>query len=68
MASAYLRELGTAIRHVRLRRGLTLDHLAEASDLSAKHLGEIERGRVNPTIGTLRAIARALDVSLRELL
>lgn len=68
MASAYLRKLGTSIRCVRLRRGLTLDHLAEASDLSAKHLGEIERGRANPTIRTLHAIACALDVPLCELL
>jgi len=53
-------ELGRRIRKLRLERRMTLKQVEEASDLSATHLSEIERGRTSPTIGALVRIARAL--------
>jgi transcriptional regulator with XRE-family HTH domain len=53
-------ELGRRIRKLRLERRMTLKQVEQASDLSATHLSEIERGRTSPTIGALVRIARAL--------
>jgi transcriptional regulator with XRE-family HTH domain len=53
-------ELGRRIRKLRLERRMTLKQVEHASDLSATHLSEIERGRTSPTIGALVRIARAL--------
>jgi transcriptional regulator with XRE-family HTH domain len=55
-----IEELGRRIRKLRLERRMTLKQVEEASDLSATHLSEIERGRTSPTIGALVRIAKAL--------
>ena len=55
-----IEELGRRIRKLRLERRMTLKQVEHASDLSATHLSEIERGRTSPTIGALVRIARAL--------
>ena len=58
------------IRVQALRKGLKLTQfqLAEMADLSLKHLGEIERGRGNPTLETLQSLAQAFHISVSELL
>ncbi len=60
--------LGRRIRALRKRAGLTLEGLAELSDLHANYLGEVERGQKNASIETLSAIAEALDVSYATML
>jgi transcriptional regulator with XRE-family HTH domain len=59
--------LGRRIQSLRKRYRLTQLQLAEKANLSLKHLGEIERGRGNPTLDSLNALADALSVSLSEL-
>jgi transcriptional regulator with XRE-family HTH domain len=57
------------LREARVNRGLTLRDLSSESDISIAYLSDLERGvLVNPTLDTLRAIGKALDVSLNELL
>ena len=58
--------LGQAVRRARLGR-YTLAQLSTRSGVSAGLLSLIERGRGNPSINTLAAIADALDVSLPDL-
>lgn len=58
--------LGRAIRRARADR-FTLAQLSAKSGVSAGLLSLIERGRGNPSINTLGAIAGALGVSLPEL-
>jgi transcriptional regulator with XRE-family HTH domain len=58
--------LGKAIRRARADR-YTLAQLSARSGVSAGLLSLIERGRGNPSINTLGAIAGALGVSLPEL-
>lgn len=55
------------MRSQRKARGLSLRELALLADLSFKHLGEIERGRVDPGWTTLLKIARALDLRVGDL-
>ena len=59
--------LGKRIRWLRTKVGLTQEQLAERAELSMKHLGEIERGKGNPTLSSLENIADAFGVSLPDL-
>jgi transcriptional regulator with XRE-family HTH domain len=61
-------QLGRAIRKLRHERGMTIEALAEASDLHWTYLSGIERGQRNPTLKVLALIAAALDVKTSELI
>jgi transcriptional regulator with XRE-family HTH domain len=56
------------LRQLRQARRLTQEQLAERSGLSDKFIGEVERGRGNPTLTTLAALSEALGVGLVDLL
>lgn len=60
--------LGESLRAIRRERGLTLLELATMCEMSEKHLGQIERGKGNATIGLLENIACKLDVQMQDLL
>ncbi len=55
------------IKIVRKHRGMTQDDLASAAGISRPYLTEIETGRKDGSIQTLKAIAKALDVALERL-
>lgn len=59
--------LGAALKASRVRQQLTQEELAERSGLSYKFIGEIERGRGNPTVETLARLAEALGVGIATL-
>jgi transcriptional regulator with XRE-family HTH domain len=52
--------LAELVRGRRLSFGLSRKELAKRAHLSAKYLGEIERGETNVTVDALEAIMRAL--------
>lgn len=60
-------EIGALIRHHRQGRGFTQNQLAERADVSVEFVGRIERGQAAPALGTLLAIADALDVPISAL-
>lgn len=47
---------------------MTLKDLSEATGLSQAFLSEVENGKANPTIDTLRRLAKGLSVSLFDIL
>ena len=55
---------GRGIRTVRQRRGLTVTQLAKTAELSPSAISQIENGINEPSLGTLRRIAKALDVPM----
>jgi transcriptional regulator with XRE-family HTH domain len=59
--------LAVVLRRFRKRKGLTQEALAFGSDVTVSALSRIECGRSDPLWSTVRAIARALDVSIDEL-
>jgi XRE family transcriptional regulator, regulator of sulfur utilization len=59
--------LGDAIRQLRTKRGISQEDLAHLAGVTTGTLSVIERGRSNPAWGTVKAIAKALDVSMPEL-
>lgn len=59
--------LGKRIQAFRKKQGLTQLQLAEMANLSLKHLGEIERGRGNPTLESLYNLSNSLNIPLKIL-
>ena len=68
IASATLAELGSRVRAWRARRGMTRRVLAADSGLSERFLADVESGKGNVSINSLEGIARALNISILELL
>lgn len=62
------RTLGANVRRWRTRRGWTQDQLAEQASISAKFVGEVERGEDNPSLETLWSLVSALKIEWRDLL
>src|SRR6476660_7713625 len=61
--------VGGRIREIRREEGLTIQELAETSELGSKgHLSNMERGLVRPNINTLKQVANGLGVLPLDLL
>lgn len=54
------------LAELRLARGLSQRRLAELSGCSQPQLARLERGKGNPSIGTLRRVASALSVTIES--
>jgi len=63
----FLLILGKRVRQLRNLRGMTRKTVARESDVSERHLAQLEAGEGNVSIVLLRRIASALSVSLAEL-
>lgn len=57
----------SALRRLRIERGLTLQELATRSGLAKGSLSRLETGHVGPTLPTARMLARALDLSIDDI-
>lgn len=64
----FLAALGERVRSLRARKGMTRRALALASDVSERHLANLELGVGNASILVLRQVAQALSCPLAELL
>ncbi|TAG35163.1 MAG: helix-turn-helix domain-containing protein [Polaromonas sp.] len=67
-ASPTLTELGSRVRAWRARRGVTRKTLALDSGLSERFLADVESGKGNVSINSLEAAARALNITVIDLL
>jgi XRE family transcriptional regulator, aerobic/anaerobic benzoate catabolism transcriptional regulator len=67
-AKATLAELGARVRSWRARRGMTRKQLAADSGLSERFLADVESGKGNVSINSLESAARALNITILELL
>lgn len=57
------------VKKLREKLGLSQEKLARLADVSTNTIINIESGKqTNPTISTIKKIAKALDVSVDELL
>ncbi len=59
--------LAAIVRRLRSRNGLTQEDLAFAADITISAMSRIERGLSDPAWTSIRAIAKALGISLDEL-
>jgi transcriptional regulator with XRE-family HTH domain len=56
--------IGVQVRQLRHRVGITVSELATAAGLSGGMLSKIENGQISPSLGSLQALAAALNVPL----
>ncbi|MGQ4068291.1 helix-turn-helix domain-containing protein [Enterococcus mundtii] len=57
-------DIGSQIAKYRREKNLSIRKLAENIDMSASLLSQIERGKTNPSIKSLKFISKALDVPM----
>jgi transcriptional regulator with XRE-family HTH domain len=60
-------QIGTEVRRLRKALDLTVAELGTAAGISAGMLSKIENGTISPSLGTLAALAKALNVSISSL-
>lgn len=62
-------QIGLRLKQLREARGLTQEKLGALADVTGGYISQIERGeKVNPGIKTLEKLAKALGVSIHDLL
>jgi len=62
-----LKSFGTRVRDLRTSKRISQERLAELADLHRTYIGSIERGERNLSLCNIVKIARALDISVKEL-
>lgn len=60
--------MGTQIRKARIAQGMTLRELARRINVSPSFVSQLERNKVNASVGTLYNLVNALGMSLDELM
>ena len=60
-------KLGERLRFIRKKKGLTLKDLSQRADLSVPYLSDMEREAVNPSIESLQKVAKAFNMTVRDL-
>ncbi len=60
-------EIGTEVRRLRKSLDLTVAELGVAAGISGGMLSKIENGTISPSLATLAALAKALNVSISSL-
>ena len=60
-------KLGERLRFIRKENKLTLKDLSQLADLSVPYLSDMERGVVNPSIETLQKVAKAYNMTVKDL-
>ena len=59
--------IGSKIKRLRQANGLTLEELANRSELTKGFLSQLERDLTSPSVATLEDILEALGTNLQEL-
>lgn len=63
----YLKEFGKHLKKLRLERSISQEALAKAAGMGRNQIWLIERGEVNPTLNTLKKLAKYIGVHPKEL-
>ena len=61
-------KLGDNIKRIRTRKKMSQGDIARALDVDRGYISNIENGKKNPTLATIKKLADALGISADELL
>ncbi len=61
------KRFGAKLAYVRKANSLSQMKLAEIVDMNFNYIGQIERGEANVTIKTMKLLANALQIEVKEL-
>src|ERR1044071_10473950 len=62
--TADLESIGARLRTLRTEHGFSIRALAERAEISSSVISEVERGKTEPSISTLKRLAAALGTSI----
>ena len=62
------KKLGENIKRIRLRHKISQGDICRAIEMDRSYMSAIEGGKINVTLVVLEKLAKALDVSVDELL
>ncbi|WP_100398154.1 helix-turn-helix domain-containing protein [Bacillus sp. FJAT-44742] len=63
-AARLAKQVGETLRSIRRERGMSLQNLAEETEVSKLTLGNIERGEANPSLSVIWKIANGLSIPI----
>lgn len=61
-----IKAFGKRLRELRVSKGVSMQELADLSDIEYSQISRIERGIINTGLGTILIIAKSLDVHPRD--
>lgn len=64
---AHIKSFGNNLKKIRMSKNITQETLAYMSDIPISQIGRIERGEINTTISTVKAIAISLEIAPKDL-
>lgn len=62
------KKVGAKIREERIRQNISITELADKLEIEYNNLIRIEKGRTNPTLGTLYKICQNLNIRLIQIM
>jgi transcriptional regulator with XRE-family HTH domain len=63
----YLNAFGSNLRRLRKAKGLSMEKLAQLSGVEYSQISDIELGKINTTISTVKSISTALEFPTKDL-
>jgi len=61
-------KLGENLKRIRTEKGITQGDIARALEMDKSFVSNIENGKTNPTLATIAKLAKAIRVSVGELM
>ena len=61
-------DIGKKVKEIRLSKGITIQRLAEMTDFTKGYISKLENSSKGPPVATLMRIAKALDVTVSDIL
>lgn len=62
-----IKAFGRRLRDFRISKSLSQEQLANEAEIPLSQVGRIEKGEINPTLSTISALAKALNIHIQEL-
>ncbi len=63
----FIKAFGKRLRELRIKKGLSQEELANTAEIPINQIGRIERGEINTTLVTIKAISDSLNIDVVEL-
>ena len=62
------KKLGRNLKRIRTKKGISQGDIVRTLGMPKSFISSIENGKTNPTLATIVKLAKAVDVSTKELL
>ena len=62
--NSFLKNFGKRLQELRLARNMSQEELANTAEIPISQVGRIERGEINTTLVTIKALSDALNIEL----